>query len=236
MPKSRSLAFGLEALGRREFWTFRAIHAIAGGLLTILGAGETVFVNEHIRMDISTIDARITAANDRLAAIDRALFQFRFAQTNAITLGVLSANDSLKPQFRQNMVELMFVTRRLPTEVMLQQIYPDDLASFNKYRKIYEDLIETAKKATSQDDWTAVNAFEFDRESQLFNIEQQTLVARDDLVATRRAAQDRLDFAVVLGFALQQIGFVIVLLAGLVRQHHERQNEAAPATPAPAPS
>jgi hypothetical protein len=213
------LMAGFGVLARREFWNPHAYNALAGAVLTVLGAGEAVFVNEGIKRDIAGIDQQIAATGERLAAIDRALFQFRFAQTNAITFGVLSANDALKPEFRKNMVDLMFVTRRLPTEVMLQQIYGLDDAGFQKDRQAYEGLIEAAKAATSQADWNAVNDFEFARESQLFAIEQTALASRDSLAAERRKRESRLTFAITLGFALQQIGFVVVLLSGLLARY-----------------
>jgi hypothetical protein len=213
---------GIRALGRREFWSFRTLHALAGAALTVFGASEALFVNESIKKEVAGLDGQIAAAGERLAAIDRALFQFRIAQTNAIVMGVLSANDSLRPEFRKNMVELMFVTRRLPTLMMLQQVFPDDLAAFNAKREAYAGLIEKAKAAEDQADWNAVDAFEFEQESRLFEIEQQILEERDRLVAAKRDAAARLDFAIVLGFALQQVGFVVVLLAGLLYQHRQR--------------
>jgi len=216
-----SVTHSLSALGSRQFWTFRAIHTLAGGLLTILGAGEAVFINEDIRLEITRLDQQIAAASERLATIDRALFQFRFAQTNALTLGVLSANDSLKPEFRQSMVSLMFVTRTLPTEMMLQQIDLNDPAAFQKDRSDYLALVEAAKTATNQADWDSVSAFEFKREAALFEIEQQVLKTRDELVARRSDAQSHLSFAVTLGFVLQQLGFVAVLMAGLLYQHRD---------------
>ena len=221
----RSLMLGFGAVATRGFWSFRAIHAIAGGLLTIFGAGEALFVNESIKGEVSAIDGKIDAANQRYTAIDQALFQFRFAQTNAITFGVLSANDSLKPEFRQSMVQLMFVTRRMPTEIMLQHIHFGNDAGFAAERKTYLDLIEAAKIATNQADWDAVNKFEFDHESKLFDIQQGLLKELDGLEADKRAAQKRLDFAIVLGFVLQQSGFVVILLAGLIYQHRRPGEE-----------
>ena len=49
----------------------------------------------------------------------------------------------------------------------------------------------------------------------------------------RRQKQDQLGFAITLGFALQQIGFVIVLLAGLVHQHRTRDGEPLAEPPLP---
>jgi hypothetical protein len=104
--------------------------------------------------------------------------------------------------------------------MMLQQIHPDDVAAFGTARATYLDLIEKARAATDQADWDAVNAFEFAQEAKLFDIEQRVYAERDRLAADKRAAAARLDFAVVLGFALQQIGFVVVLLAGLLYRHN----------------
>ena len=224
----RSLMLGFGSVATRDFWSFRAIHAVAGGLLTIFGAGEALFVNESIKGEVSVIDGRIDAANQRYTAIDQALFQFRFAQTNAITFGVLSANDSLKPEFRQSMVQLMFVTRRMPTEIMLQHLHFGDDKGFAAERQAYLDMIEAATTATNQADWDAVNKFEFDREARLFEIQQAIVKEIDRLEANKRAAQQRLDFAIVLGFVLQQTGFVIVLLAGLIYQHRRPAEEPLP--------
>jgi hypothetical protein len=226
-----SFARGLGVVGHRDFWSFRTVHALVGALITVFGASEALFVNDRIRHEIGGLDDQIAQKSERLAAIDRALFQFRFAQTNALVLGVLSANDSLRPEFRINVVQLMFVTRRLPTEMMLAQIYDTDKPAFDRERKTYLDLIEAAKLAKNQADWDAVNSFEFAQESRLFEIEQAELEARDALQADKRVAQRRLDFAILLGFALQQIGFVVVLLAGLLYQHRQRPLAAEPAPP-----
>jgi hypothetical protein len=214
-----SLARYVGPLGQRGFWSFRTIHALTGALLTVLGAGSGVFINENIKHQISDLDSRIEDANQRYQDINQALFQFRFAQTNAITFGVLSANDSLKPEFRQSMVDLMFVTRQMPTEIMLADIHAADQKGFAAARQAYLDLVDKAKKATSQADWDAVNAYEFDQESQLFDIQQKLIAGIDQLKEEKRRLEGQLDFAIVGGFSLQQIGFVVVLLAGLLHQH-----------------
>lgn len=232
------LGRGLGVIARREFWNFRTMHAFAGAALTVAGAGEALFVNEQIKKEVAAIDGDIAAANRRQSAIDQALFQFRFAQINGITLGVLSANDSVRPEFRSSLVELMFVSRRMPTEIMLQQIYANDAAGFAADRQAYIDLIEAAKDATNQADWEAVNAFEFERESRLFDIQQGIRKEIGDREGAKREKQSDLDFAIRLGFALQQIGFVIVLLAGLVHQHRAVRGgaEAAASEPRDDPS
>ena len=216
----------LGAFAQRDFWSFRVVHALTGAALTVAAAGGSLFATEQIKGDLAGLDQLIALDNQRYASIDQALFQFRFAQTNAITFGVLSANDSLKPEFRKSMVDLMFVTRRMPTEIMLSDIYNTDAKGFAADRQAYLDLIEKAKTATSQADWDAVNAFEFERESKLFEIQQQLVKQIDNLETARRQKQDQLGFTITLGFALQQIGFIIVLLAGLVHQHRRRDGEA----------
>lgn len=219
----------LGAFATRDFWSFRVIHALSGAALTVAAAGGGLFVTERIKGDIAGLDQQIAFANQRYAAIDQALFQFRFAQTNAITFGVLSANDSLKPEFRKSMVDLMFVTRRMPTEIMMTEIYGADARAFAADRDAYLALIEKAKTATEQSDWDAVNAFEFDRESQLFAVQQKLLATIAGLEDTRRQKHDGLELSITTGFALQQIGFIIVLLAGLVHQHRERFPQPPPA-------
>ena len=236
MARLSSAAGFFGALATRKFWSFRVIHALSGAALTIAAAGGGIFVTEQLKEQISGLDQAMALANQRYTAIDQALFQFRFAQTNAITFGVLSQNDSLKPEFRKSMVDLMFVTRRMPTEIMMSDIYGADAKAFAADRQAYLDLIEKAKAPTSQADWDAVNNFEFEREAKLFSVQQQLLDDMDVLQSERRAMHDRLSFAITAGFALQQIGFIVVLLAGLVYQSRERADKP-PAPPlAPPPS
>jgi hypothetical protein len=43
----------------------------------------------------------------------------------------------------------------------------------------------------------------------------------DRLKEQRRGMESSLDLAIVSGFTLQQLGFVVVLLAGLLHQHRK---------------
>ncbi len=186
----------------------------------------TLWINQVIKGEVASIENRIAFVNDRYHAIDQALFQFRFAQTNALTFGVMSASETIRPEFRKSMIDLMFITRKLPGETMLQEINFNNAAAFQAERKAYLDLIEQAQKAESQADWDAVSAFEFAHEEQLFNIQQAMLTQLSSLEAEKRTRSASLETAVFGGFAIQQLGFVLVLLAGLLYQH--RQGAALP--------
>jgi hypothetical protein len=217
----------LGALGRRDFWRFRTVQALTGAALTVSGAAEALFVNERIGREMEAIEGAIAAASQRQGAIDQALFQLRFSQINGITLGVLSVGDSVRPELRQSLLDLQFVVRQMPTEIMLQQLHAGDAAAFAADRQTYLDLIAAAKADSAVADWDAVNAFEFDREGRLFDLQQATIGYIGDLETARRNKQAEMDFAVRLGFALQQIGFVVVLLSGLIHQHQQRAAAAA---------
>ena len=61
--------------------------------------------------------------------------------------------------------------------------------------------------------------YEYQQEVKLDGIQQQLVTTVDALKDQKRGMEGSLDLAIVAGFALQQVGFVIVLLAGLLHQH-----------------
>jgi hypothetical protein len=203
-------------LARRGFWTARTVPAVIGGVLTVIGAGGGVFVGGSLTDAIGHEEDVLAARRERVAAIDRALFEFRVIQSNGLMLGVLSAQGAVPADFRASMNRLMFVLREGPTERMLAEIAPNDAATFMAGRAEYLKLVEAAKPAEDRATWDAVLAFEMETERRLMEVgneERKQLYAGE---ADKRALQSRLANVTLLGFVLQQLGFFVVLLAGLV--------------------
>ena len=88
------LTRGVRTLARREFWTFKVIHAVLGGLLTLTGACGGILITEQIRKQIADIDGTIADASRRVDSIERALYQFQLLQTQGVLLGALSSQRS----------------------------------------------------------------------------------------------------------------------------------------------
>jgi hypothetical protein len=225
MAIGSSLREGLRAIGRRDFWTARTVPGVIGGVLTVLGAGGGVFIGGSLLDAIDRQDQLLAEQRERIAAIDRALFEFRIIQSNGLMLGVLAANGAVPVDFRASMNRLMFVLREGPTERMLAEIHAADAPSFMARRAEYLGLVEAAKPADDRATWDAVLNFEMERERELMRIADAYRRQTFAVEAERRALQARLSGTTVAGFVLQQLGFFIVLLAGLV--DHRAGREAA---------
>jgi len=107
-----ALTRGVRTLARREFWTFKVIHAVIGGLLTVAGACGGIFVTEQIRKQIGDVDSAIADAARRVDSIERALYQFQLLQTQGVLLGALSTGGGLREEFRASFLQLGFLSAK----------------------------------------------------------------------------------------------------------------------------
>jgi|GEM_PF-6884898 len=214
-----ALKRGVRTLARRDFWSFKVVHAVLGGVLTVTGACGGIFVTEQIRKHISDVDSALANNARRVDSIERALYQFQLIQTQGVLLGALSIGDGMREDFRRSFLQLGFVIRKGPTARMIQELNFNDLAGFRREREEHERLTEATLPADDKSAWDALLKFEMDHEGRLRDLQGEFLDARYALAARRRALDGWLDSATTWGFILQQLGFVIVLMAGLVHQH-----------------
>src|SRR5689334_1367039 len=105
MAVGSALARGVRTLAQRDFWTFKVIHAVFGGLLTITGACGGLLITEQIRKQISDIDGTIADAARRVDSIERALYQYQMLQTQGVLLGALSHSGSLREEYRSSFLQ-----------------------------------------------------------------------------------------------------------------------------------
>lgn len=219
MGVGTALTRGVRTVARRDFWTFKVIHAVLGGLLTISGACGGIFITEQIRKSISDLDSEIAENTQRVDSIERALSQFQLLHTQGVLLGALSGGESLREEFRRSFIQLGFWVRKTPTERMILELNPKNLAAFHREREEHEKLFAAAIAADDKAAADALLKFEMEHEGKLRDLHYRLLGGRYALTARRRQLDSWLNTATVWGFILQQLGFVVVLMAGLVHQH-----------------
>jgi hypothetical protein len=223
-----ALMRGVRTLARRDFWSFKVIHAVLGGVLTVTGACGGIFVTEQIKKQITTVDGTLSDTTQRIDSIERALYQFQLLQAQGVLLGALSAGDGMREDLRRHFLQLGFLVRKGPTARMIQELNSTDLAAFRREREAHEKMVDAALPADDKAAWDNLLAFEMQTESKLRDLHSRFLDARYALAERRRTLDRWLESATVWGFVIQQLGFVIVLLAGLVHQHTaEPKAEAA---------
>jgi hypothetical protein len=228
MAVRSALMRGVRTLARRDFWSFKVIHAVLGGVLTLTGACGGIFVTEQIKKQITIVDGTLSDTTQRIDSIERALYQFQLLQAQGVLLGALSAGDGMREDLRRHFLQLGFLVRKGPTARMIQELNSNDLAGFRREREAHEKMVDAALPADDKTAWDNLLAFEMQTESKLRDLHGKFLDARYALAERRRALDRWLESATVWGFVIQQLGFVIVLLAGLVHQHAaEPKAEAA---------
>ena len=151
------------ALARRDFWSFRAMHALAGGLLTVIGAGQALFVNESMKAEVARIDRQVAYATQRIASINSALDQFRTAQSTFMTVRILAYSQGrIDPAFEKLINEHILTTRAYPTQLMLSQLFFGAEAEFRKQHDAYGKLVDEARQTTGLVDMSKLDAFELE--------------------------------------------------------------------------
>jgi hypothetical protein len=222
MAIRQSVIQGLRLLGNRDFWSFKVVHALFGGLLTLSGAAGALFVGGELQKRIVEVDNRIATATSRIASIGSTLLQFRVVQSNGVLLGALSSGDAVRPEYRESFIQLMFVLRRGPALSILGELYLEDPVAFGRERDELDRRVAaaTAPERTKQS-WDAVLEFEMTRERQLMDLQDSFRARSLELQGEKRELSAALDRSTFIGFVVQQLGFVVVLLAGLLYQHAE---------------
>lgn len=228
MAVGSALMRGARTLARREFWTFKVIHAVLGGVLTVTGACGGIFITEQIKKQIADVDSKVADTTQRIDSIERALAQFQVLQAQGVLLGALSAGDGMREDLRRHFLQLGFLVRKGPTARMIQELNATDLAGFRREREAHEKMVEAALPAADKATWDNLLAYEMGTESKLRDLHSKFLDTRYALNERKRILDRRLETATVWGFIVQQLGFVIVLMAGLVHQHGEVRREPAP--------
>jgi hypothetical protein len=204
---------------QRSFWSFQVVHALLGGALTVGGAIGALTIGDGLQRSIVDVDGRIAEIDERLASIASTLVQFRVVQSNGVILGALASGDAVREEYREPFVQLMFVLRRTPAMSLIGEIFPADLANFSKER---DELDRLQKAAIAPDrtrqSWDDFLSFEMTREQQVMDLQSRLREEKYNLQSRRQGLQGSLDTATYTGFLVQQIGFVVVLLAGLIHQ------------------
>ena len=231
MVRRRQVVNNLKVLGQRSFWSFQVIHALLGGALTVGGAIGAIAVGDGLQRSIVDVDARIAEIDERLQSIGNTLVQFRVVQSNGLLLSALASGDAIREDLREPFTRLTFVLRRTPALSLVQELYPADLANFNKDQAELDSLHTraVAPGRTAQDANDFLN-FEMTREKEVMELQSRLLQEKFDLRSRRSVLQVSFDRATSVGLIIQQVGFVIILLAGLVHQHVRREIPAVSQT------
>ena len=128
-------------------------------------------------------------------------------------------------------LQLGFLVRKGPTARMIQELNATDLADFRREREAHEKMVEAALPADDKAAWdSAAGLRDADTRASCAICTDSFLDARFALTERRRTLDRWLETATAWGFILQQLGFVIVLLAGLVHQHGAEPKPRPPCT------
>jgi hypothetical protein len=235
MQRRRRIVDSLKVLGTAEFWSFQVVHALLGGLLTIGGAAGALIVGDGMKGAIGKVDEQVAAIDARLESIRSTLVQFRVVQSNGVILGALSTGEGLREEYRQSFLQLMFLLRHGPALALVGELYPEDIAAFTRERDELDGRIARATApAAEKKSWDDVLDFEMSRERQVMDLQDRLLTEKSALQAERHRLETAVDRATVAGFIVQQLGFVVILLAGLIHQHARGRTSASPPLLGPA--
>ena len=209
----------LRTVTRRDFWTLKVIHAVIGSAITLSGALAGIFLTDQYRRDIIAVDGDLSDNATRVDSAERALSQFSLMQTEGFVIAALATGEALRPELRKNYQDLGFVIRKDAAARLLEEIHHADPQGLAAERAEQDRLIGAAIAATDLTDWDKLLAFERDHVTKVQELQSQYQEQRQTLQEKRRGLENKLQVATVWGFIIQNFGFFLILLAGLVYQH-----------------
>ena len=220
----RRLGASIGTLAKREFWTARTINAVLGAALTIGAGVASVGIGDQLRKQISDIEDSIRDANSHAETIERAMFEFQLFESTGTLIQVLSLNQSIPDNARSSFRQLMYIDRRHAYLVLLSELYPQ-VEKWRARKDQYDKVTEGARNG-DREQADQVILMERDDTIAARGLQGKLVDRRFELAAQKDALQHRLNFLTMIGFTVQQIGFVLVLFSGLVAQHLTERKKA----------
>ena len=141
-------------------------------------------------------------------------------QSNGVILGALSTGGAMAPDFRELFTQLMFTLRRSPALSLVAELHPNDVTKFRaETEELNRRIAFAVAPERTQQSWADVLEFEMTRERQVMDLQGSLMTERLALQSRKRELEASKDSATMTGFVVQQLGFVVILLAGLVHEH-----------------
>ena len=111
--EARNDGGGIDARGTHaraaEFWTFKVIHAVIGGLLTVAGACGGIFVTEQIRKQIGDVNSQIGERARRPSIRSNARStSSRYCRRKACCSARSATGDGMREEFRRSFLRPRF--------------------------------------------------------------------------------------------------------------------------------
>ncbi|WP_181703305.1 hypothetical protein [Chthonobacter albigriseus] len=203
----------LHVFGSRQFWSLSNLNAIVGGVLTVVAGIASVIYADDARRRIDAADEELAILRGSIQAIDRAVSEYQLFVTTGALITAVVHTDSLSPSYRPEFVQLIDTSRRQPIRAVVAEIQafvpnpPFSIAKFDEVASAASRGSEALNELVRYES----DVLTFGRRLQTELIKQTE--DKDKLKET--ASRDR-DYYTFVGFVLQQIGFVIVLLGNIV--------------------
>lgn len=219
----------VRAVFRRDFWTFRALNALFGALVTVGSGLAQVGVGDALRDRIAALDVTVRDTDEKIRTIDAAVFEFKLFESDSTLVQVLSMSGAIQEVARNQVRAITIMNRRHAFLVILSELYPQAVVfkqKLDEYQRLSAGSIAWDKALADQ-------MIEMESTSiQAAHALQQTLINRKyDALTESQDFKDRLARFAVIGFTVQQLALLMVLFGSLIADHAARP-EAGPAASA----
>jgi hypothetical protein len=201
----------------RRFWTFRAVNALLGVLLTIGAGVAQLSVGDRLRDRMDALDAAERAADQRIRTIDTAVFEFKLFETDATLVQILTLTDAIRPEVRDQVRAISIMNRRHAFLVILSELHTDPAAftaKMEEYDRLSQGSIAWDRKMAD-----AMIAMESESIQAAHQLQQDLLARMYDARAERLALASRLDRYTTIGSTIQMAGLLLVLIGNLLADH-----------------
>jgi hypothetical protein len=201
----------------RDFWTFKAVNALFGVLLTIGSGLAQIGIGDTLRSRMDDLDAVEQEADARIRRIDAAVFEFKLFETDATLVQVLTLTEAIIPAVRDQMRAIAIGNRRHAFLVILTELHPDT-DGFVAARTEYDRLVDGAV-AWDNEMANALVEMESTKIQAAHQLQQALVNEMFDARSTRLMLSNRLDRYTTIGTTVQMIGLLAVLIGNLLADH-----------------
>ena len=207
----------------REFWTWTTIQSVVGATVSIVAVIFSLTLDARLVAEIDELDSVISFTDKTNGEITRATFQYDLFNTTGTMIRFSVFNPGIPADLRENIQQLGLLNKRRAMRDVLSILHPQVdafLAAVKDYDVVFEPAMTGGVKEKQ-----ALLDWEFARLADVLQHQRDVITGGAEARKAKDALERRREQYSLASTLIQQLGLVIVLLAGLAAEHGVKRGE-----------
>jgi hypothetical protein len=207
----------------RQFWTWTTIQSVVGAFVSMAAVVFSLTIDDRLVGEIDELDGIIAFADKTNGEITRATFQYDLFNTTGTMIRFSVFNPGIPPELRENIQQLGLLNKRRAMRDVLSILHRDADA-YLAVSKDYDAVFEPAMTGGVKERQTLLD-WEFARLADVLKHQGDIINGGAEARSAKASLERKRGQYALASTLVQQLGLVIVLLAGLAAEHGPRRED-----------